>query len=490
VVVTRTRLIVPITTALLLALACAPAASPAATPRPPLTLLRGPGACLSLFPVPGCGRAAGFTNPLQGIVMSPDGSSIYLPSENDALFGALRRDPATGRLSQPPSAPACWKGPLVASDDPNNHSSLCPSVRGIGEVTRWVAVSPDGGSVYVASGPRDEGFGPSQTEAVAVFARAPGGGLVQLAGPAGCVASAPLADCSVLPDMTAESISVSPGGAHVYVGGSVLTVFSRDPGTGALGTHSCLGASPTAGCGSAPLGLYVQAPVFRGDGRFAYALGEHHPARSMPADAQAILGFSVDPATGALTALPAPGGCVTGSRALPSSCALDPRLGAGASRLVLSPTGTELYLATSPISYALPAPRGTPFQTLSLRLDQRTGSMSGAGAACLSSVRRPGCRVDRGLGSIGDLAPSPNGRRLYGVTDTGVVAFARRPATGALRRLGPAIRGCGNPFSRCPRRRQPINEPHEVLTSPDGRFIYVVSSNFGDTGTVAALATR
>jgi hypothetical protein len=424
--------------------------------------------------------------------MSPDGSSIYLPSENDALFGALRRDRATGRLSQPSSPSPCWKGPLAttATEDTNSHSSACQPARGIAEVTRSVAISPDGRSVYVASGPRDEGFGTAQTEAVAVFARAPDGALVQPAGPAGCVASAPMEDCSVLPELTAETISLSPDGAHVYVGGSVLTVFSRDPASGALGTHSCLSANPTAGCRLAPLGLYVQAPVFRGDGRFAYAPGEHHPAKTMPADAQAILGFSVDTASGTMTLLPGPGGCDTHYASRGSSCRLDRRLGPLLAGLTLSPSGTDLYLASTAVSYSLPAPRGTPFQTLALRIDRASGSMTTAGAACVSSVPRPGCRLDRGVGAAGGFAISPDGRRLYGVTDRDVVAFARQPATGGLRRLGPPIRGCGNPFFRCLRRRQPINEPHQALVSPDGRFVYVVSSNFGDTGMVAVLAAR
>jgi DNA-binding beta-propeller fold protein YncE len=441
--------------------------------------------------VAGCSRAAGFTNPQQGVATSPDGSYIYLPSGNDSYFGALYRDSATGRLTQPTSPLACWKGSLATTDSGSDPLPLpCQPARGLAAVTRWVATSPDGRSVYVASGPENEGFGPNQTEALASFARSSDGALTQLPGSAGCISSAPLDDCAVLPGTTAQSVSVSPDARHVYVGGNRLTLFARDPATGALTRHSCLSATPMPPCGSTPLGLPLHAPVFTAAGRFAYALGEHLRTGSIAADTEAILGFAVDPGTGTLTPLGAPGGCETGYSALASSCTLDPRLGADASRLAPSPTGTDLYLTTSPISYPLPAAYGTPFQTLSLRLDQATGAMSSTGAACLSSVRRPRCQLDRGLSAVGDLAPSPDGRRLYGVTDTGVIAFVRRTATGALRRLGLVIRGCGNPFVKCPRPRQPINEPHQILTSPDGHFVYVVSSSFADTGTVAALAVR
>jgi len=478
--------------ALLLAVGLAPTVSQGAVPRhrAPLILLRGTGACLSLFPrgATGCTPAAGFTNPEQGVAMSPDGSTIYLPSSNDALFGAVRRDPTSGRLSQPPGAPACWKGPLAVQDDPNNHASLCQPARGIAATTRWVAISPDGRSIYVASGPEDEGFGPDQTDAVAVFARLPGGGLVQDSGPAACVASAPFQGCSVRPGMSAESVAVDPGGTHVYVGGPVLTVFARDPGTGALTPSSCLSAAPRSGCGSAPLGLSLQAPVFGGGGRFAYALGGRRPTPGSPPDAQAILGLSVDPGTGALTPLPGAGACDTHYASLRSSCTLDRRLGPQIQDLTPTPSGTDLYLASTPVSYSLPASPGTPFQTLALRLDRASGAMTSSGAACVSSVPRPGCRLDRGVGAAHGFAVSPDGRRLYGVTDTDVVAFARRPVTGALRRLGRPVRGCRDPAARCARRRQPINGPQQVLVSPDGRFVYAVSSSFGDTGTVAALA--
>ncbi|HEV3228349.1 MAG TPA: hypothetical protein VGY97_02655 [Solirubrobacteraceae bacterium] len=456
----------------------------------PLRLLRGPGACLSLWKVAGCGRAVGFTNPIAGVAMSSDGSSIYLPSENDALFGALALNKSTGRLSQPSGRAACWTGALAVTGDSNNHVGACRPVRGLSEVTRALAVSPDGRSVYVASGPRDEGFGPTQTEAVAVFARGADGSLAQLPGAAGCVASAPLQGCTVVPGMTAQDVSVARDGGHLYLGGSVLSVFARDPGTGALAKRSCLSAGPAPGCSPAPLHLSLGAPVFASNGRYAYALGEHDPNSSMVPDAQAVVALAVDPASGDLTPLSGLGGCVSGYSALGSLCALDRRFGPLAAGLVLAPRTGELYLTTSPVRYSPPAPRGTPFDVLALRLDAATGSMTAAGAACLSSVRRPGCAVDRHLGAVGAIASSPDGRRLYGVTDTDVLALSRAPATGALRRLSPAVRGCVDPVAPCSRRRQPINGPHQVLVSPDGRFAYVVSDVFGDTGTVAALALR
>ena len=88
-----------------------------------------------------------------------------------------------------------------------------------------MAVSPDGLSAYVAS---------EQSNALAVFDRAPNGTLAQKPGTAGCIRDTTTGlqcvDGTALADP--ESVAVSPDGLSVYVASEAsqaVAVFDREP---------------------------------------------------------------------------------------------------------------------------------------------------------------------------------------------------------------------------------------------------------------------
>lgn len=160
----------------------------------------------------------------------------------------------------------------------------------------------------------------------------------------------------------------------------------------------------------------------------------------------------------------------------------------GSSRIAISPDGLNVYLAGHLGGLAV------------LSRDRRTGrlrQLSGR-AGCIRSDRRGGCTFDpelRGPGmwaytgyALGwgeldgpGMIVSPDGRSLYLTTLHGILAFARDPATGAVRRLGGADR-CVDVSRRACGRLRGMTSPTLLLaagnrivyafgTQPNGRFV-------------------
>lgn len=281
-------------------------------------LARVPGAdgCITSGPEePGCRRVAGLVVPGDvpsgpgELVVSPDGTSLYAVSSSisaeSGVLTTLARDPASGRLTQP-SATACLAQltPLPAG---------CQAARALVGASE-VEVSPDGRNVYVGGGTRSAGT-------IAVFARAAQGGLSQPAGAAGCVRddTAP-GDCAAGRAMGGAIVSgfpaplaISPDGTTVYKAasddGGGIAVFSRDATTGRLAQ-----LSGRDGC--------VVEVSIGNDCRFANGVGRVWGLEVAP-QGDAVLAFDYGgqgggghvavlarAATGALTPLPAPWGCL------------------------------------------------------------------------------------------------------------------------------------------------------------------------------------
>jgi DNA-binding beta-propeller fold protein YncE len=158
------------------------------------------------------------------VALSADGKNVYVGSFS--AVAAFRRNATTGALTQlvgPNGKAGC-----VSFD---GSGGQCADGRALG-TTFSVAVSPDGGSLYVAS---------YSSDAVAVFRRLPGGALTQLAARTGCVSEEPTTpfgdrctDGRVLDG--AYSVAVSADSKYVYVGayfGYGVAIFSRELPTGA-----------------------------------------------------------------------------------------------------------------------------------------------------------------------------------------------------------------------------------------------------------------
>jgi DNA-binding beta-propeller fold protein YncE len=138
------------------------------------------------------------------VVVSPDDGHVYVASSRSSTVTVFRRDPGTGALTFVEAQE--WGVGSSADDLSGAHG---------------VAVSPDGGHVYVVT----------KSDRLLTFGRNPDTGA--------------LTYVETLTDNVggvdglegAQSVAVSPDNEHVYAVGfkdDALAVFNRDPGTGAL----------------------------------------------------------------------------------------------------------------------------------------------------------------------------------------------------------------------------------------------------------------
>jgi hypothetical protein len=125
--------------------------------------------------------------------------------------------------------------------------------------------------------------------------------------------------------------------------------------------------------------------------------------------------------SGALTRLAGPGACLGPGRGCGRL-----RGPTGLLRLAISPDGRTLYASGQAGGLAV------------LRRDPSTGrvrQLAGT-AGCLRRDGASGCARVAGLVDPGAIAIAPDGASLYVTTSTGIEAFARNSATGALRPTG------------------------------------------------------
>jgi DNA-binding beta-propeller fold protein YncE len=195
-----------------------------------------PAGCIAQA-VSGCAPAVGLGGP-EGLAISPDGHNVYVGAAISGSIAVLNRDSTTGALTQPPAPGGCFATGTVSG---------CGSAKALTGADA-IAVSPDGASVYVASGLAN-GF--------AAFARDGDSGLLTpLAGTAGCFLQAIAEGCGLgRAFIDPEGVAVSPDGASVYVGAfgsSAVDTFDRDTQTGVLTQKArapgCIVAKPLPGC--------------------------------------------------------------------------------------------------------------------------------------------------------------------------------------------------------------------------------------------------
>jgi DNA-binding beta-propeller fold protein YncE len=180
------------------------------------------------------GEAQGL-NGAFGVTVSPDGGSVYVATFVDDAIVSFDRAP-NGALSNP----SCI-------EDPPSNAGCGTTAEGLNGA-HDVAVSPDGGNVYAVS---------QDDDAIVGFDRAPGGMLsnssciedVDTDGPCDDVGSAGEAQGL---DFT-RHLTVSPDGASVYSASfndDAIVRFDRAP-SGALANSSCISDVNTAACGTA-----------------------------------------------------------------------------------------------------------------------------------------------------------------------------------------------------------------------------------------------
>jgi fibronectin-binding autotransporter adhesin len=358
---------------------------------------RGTAGCIAAG-AGGCARARSLSGP-NSVAVSGDGKTVYATSFTSDAVAVLRRNRATGALTQAKGPSGCVSG--------RARTTGCGAARAL-DGPDVVAVSPDGGNVYVGS---------FLGNAIAVFDRdASSGALRQSSDSSGCIAATATEDCATGIALNApEGMAISGDGTTVYLATAVsnaVVVLTRNGSTGALAQATdgsgCIVAAALAGCttGTQLAGANAVAVSPGGDTVYATSLTSN-----------SVTSFTRTPSTGALAQQSGTSACVISLLAV--GCSLGRALSAPEG-LAVSPDGTTVY-ATAFGSGAV------------VVLDRDAGS-----GALMQKPRRPGCLVKggrqhclrgRALRGAGSIAVSPDGRNVYATAFTSdAVAVFRRAA--------------------------------------------------------------
>jgi 6-phosphogluconolactonase (cycloisomerase 2 family) len=226
-----------------------------------------------------CAQTADGLDGVGALAVSPDGRSVYAASMNDDAVVRLDRDTVTGTLT-----------PQGCVDDNDSGADDCAQATDGLAGARSIAISPDGGSVYVASGPDD---------ALTGFSRDPQSGRLI---PQGCVGDGDSGPdtCAQTADGLdgARAVVVSPDGDSVYVASQIddaVAGFERSPASGALTPTGCVDDDDSGAdtCAHSAAGL---------DGAFSLSVSADGLSLYAAAlDDDAVASFGRDPGDGTLT---------------------------------------------------------------------------------------------------------------------------------------------------------------------------------------------
>jgi DNA-binding beta-propeller fold protein YncE len=412
-----------------------------------LTQKAGPAGCISQIGTgeTPCGDATALRG-IRGVAVSADGKSVYAVSIGPGVIAIFDRDPSTGALTQKPGAAGCFVR--------TGAGGTCREGRALNGAER-VAVSMDGKSAYVVA---------VGSKAVAVFDRDPlTGTLSQKAGTDACIAEVggggTCLDGRALDD--AVDVAVSGDGRSVYVASlspaDAVAIMDRDPKTGALQQKlflsGCVSETGTRGACQDGRALENAAGVaVSADGRNVYVTASG-------SDAVAV--FDRDPETGALRQRLTTDGCVSDTGT--SGTCRDGRALNFPTGVTVSADGKSVYVAAS----------GSDAVGVFER-DPATGALSQKAETlgCVSETGAGPCEDGRALRGVVGVALSPDGASVYAYGPAGVAVFDRDPATGALRQK-PGTSGCFSSTTPGCERGRALSNPKEVVTSPDGRHVYV-----------------
>lgn len=373
-----------------------------------------------------------------------------------AAFVFALTAPAAGAAVGDLGFAACIQDPAAAMAPDSQCASETAMPGGWG-----LAAGADGRQVYTTHG--DGGAG----TILDVFSRDPATGALDRVAcfedPAGGGGTA----CTDVAGLGTGAIAISPDGASLYVAGTVLATFSRNPSTGELAFAGCLDdedQNPRAACGNVPGLLGLRTAAMSPDGAHLYT--------GSTTDA-AVVTFARDPAGGGLTF---------------SQCLQDKNSAPTAETQCGDVDGLDdvTDVAVSADGRSVLASGRDSDAVVNLSRDPATGALAPAGCFVDDEATViPGCAASSALEAAWTVAISPDGTSAYvgANNDDAVTAFDRDPATGALTAsscfqdndAAPAIPGC-TPMDG-------LENPLSVLVSPDARSVYVT----GNDDTVVAL---
>ena len=415
------------------------------------TQAAGTAGCFSNAGTGGCATARELDGPEESVV-APDGKHLYVASSTSNAITVFSRNADTGALTQLAGTAGCW------SDTGANGCSDGHGLTGPGDV----AVSPDGLNVYSSAG--------DANGSLAIFSRNPTtGALTQLAGQAGCISSTGNGGaCATGTAMTSlVDVTVSPDGKSVYAvsaGDNSVVVLDRDASTGALtqqtGVWRCV--SETGSGGSCIDGRALDGPrsvTVSPDNTHVYVA-------SIVSDAVAV--FSRNTLSGVIGQNAGTAGCVSESGH--SGTCVDGRVLNGARAVVVSPDGTQVFVAA--------------YDASSVAILRRSGTnalvQDPGGQGCVSEAGASSCTTGQGMAGATDIAVDPGGQRVW-VAGTLIhaVAILYRGSTGTITRpADPAAcvsdSGTTSLGAVCVDGHNLLSA-RSVAPSPDGRFLYVAA---------------
>jgi DNA-binding beta-propeller fold protein YncE len=423
-----------------------------------ITQKPGPAGCISKSGNGGaCQKARAVRSVGEGVVISPDGKSLYTTSYHTSELAIFDRDPASGELRQKPGRAGC----IGEGETPS-----CVKGRGIDDINA-IVMSADGRFVYVAA--KDD-------NAVAAFRRNPVTGVLhQLRGAAGCISETATKEGCRKAHMLQSPIglALSPDGKNIYTAdffGSGVSILDRNPVTGALsqprGASGCISRSGSHGCARGRALREAYSPTVSPDGKNVYVASESQ-AFTRAARDSGIAIFKRDPKSGELTQKVGRAGCINTDGL--GGCQTNPLAG-DATSVAISRNGLFAYVAAPGASAVLVFAR-----------HRGTGALTPlpGRAACYSSDGSGGhCQVDPVLNYAQVVTLSPDGANLY-VSASGsnaISIFDRDSLTGTLT-LKAGIAGCisSTGSSGACRKGRGLDEPTAPVVSPDGASFYVTS---------------
>jgi 6-phosphogluconolactonase (cycloisomerase 2 family) len=375
----------------------------------------------------------------RGVATSPDGQDVYVASQGGDSLTHFQRA-ADGTLTQ---AECFADAGVNGCTDPANDSL---------DGARFVTVSPDGTSVYVAS---------MWASSVTHFTRATDGSLTE----SGCIANAGANGCT---DPASDSLSrtgglvVSPDGTSLYVAGEIaksVTHFTRAP-DGSLTEADCvanLGAfSCTDPANDSLAGAFSVA--ISADGNSVYVASGGGGDTFTPAHSVTDFDRAAD---GTLTQA----GCIANAGTNGCTNPTNDSLGI-ANFVAVSPDDASVYV--------------TGGQGDSINVFNRAADGSLSEASCIANGGANGCTdpVNDSIDFPRAVAVSPDGKSVYVASyNNGALTSYVRNADGSLSENGcidnTGLNGCtAGTFTS-------LAESFGVTVSPDGKSVYVASQNPG-----------
>lgn len=443
-----------------------------------------------------CGPAHGLLQ-VESVAVSADGKFVYAAASGTPYGGSnavlsFARDGATGALRQIGCVSDDGGDGLVGTDGTCTDGN---ALLGANDV----ALSPDGRNLYVSA---------SSSHSVVWFTRDPETGAITQAG---CIKDAPRGDrcAGARPLQGAGAVAVSPDGKHVYVAatdGHGVSAFARDAETGGLSFVDCITNNGSDGACVDGMGLLAASDVaLAGDGKTVYV------ASAMVGGLQT---FARDVETGRLVQT----GCMLDEPRPGTSCKAVPTID-GLNALAISPDGRDVYAGSSDDSAITQLRAGADGSLTNAgcvahaepegddrvhveededeeeeeedaderdeELDEELDAKAARRIARASrrAARRGriallsgGCGKAKAIGSVTDLAITPDGRSLIGAGYGTLALFDRDPASGALRQT--ACAESYHTYKSCSA-QSALDGTAGIAISPDARNVYVASRYAG-----------